>query len=427
MQEMGSLLAPPPHSIEAEGAVLGALLLDAAAYDRIPFLLSAHFYRQDHRWIYEAITTLIERGRPVDLVLVAEEMERAGTLEKCGGATYLGRLMQNTPGPINIGRHAELVRNKFILRELITNSTRVAEEAMAPGAEPEKIAEDAEIAFLSVLDTGKGGGLVHIGQAVGEYLDFIDSHPNGIETGLRDLDALTGGLLPGNLVVVAGRPHMGKTSCALQMAEHICEQSPGMMFSLESSRREMAGRMVEWHKHRHGRDGAVDRVYKLKLFIDDTAGVTPGYIRARLRRMKRQHGLSLIVVDYLQLVRGRGDSREQEVASVSRELKAIAKEFNVPLIALSQLNRKVEDRNDKRPHMSDLRESGAIEADADLILMLYRPDYYDQNFQGSLAEAEIIVAKNRNTGRTGLAKVTFSRELGRFGDWLPERVRTGSV
>lgn len=426
MNEAGNLLAPP-HSLDAEQSVLGALLLDAAAYDRISFLQPAHFYRQDHRWIFEAIAALIERGRPVDLVLLAEEMERLGTLEKIGGAAYLGALMQNTAGPMNIGKHAELVRDKYILRELVQNSMRIQEKAFAPGARPVEVAEEAETAFLSVLDAGKGGGLVHIGQAVTEYLEFVDQHPNGIETGLRDLDALTGGLLPGNLVIVAGRPHMGKTSAALQMAEHICEQQPGLMFSLESTRREMAGRMVEWHKHRAGRDAAVDKVYKLKLFIDDTSSITPGFIRSRLRRMKRQHGLSLIVVDYLQLVRGKGESREQEVASVSRELKAIAKEFNVPLIALAQLNREVEKRNDKRPHLSDLRESGSIEADADLILMLYRPDYYDQQFQGSLAEAEIIVGKNRNNGRTGLAKVTFSRDLGRFGDWLPERFRTGAA
>jgi replicative DNA helicase len=218
---------------------------------------------------------------------------------------------------------------------------------------------------------------------------------------------------------------MGKTALGLQFLERICETKPGLMFSLESQRREMAGRLIEWHKHRLGRDAALDRVFKLQFFIDDSSRLSPGMMRARLRRMKRQNGLSVVVVDYLQLMEGKGDSSEQEVAYISRQLKAIAKEFQVPVIALAQLNRKVEERADKRPHMSDLRESGSIEQDADLVLLTYRPDYYDQNFQDTLAEAEILVPKNRNTGRTGLVKVTFNRDLGRFGDFVPERFRAG--
>jgi replicative DNA helicase len=256
-------------------------------------------------------------------------------------------------------------------------------------------------------------------------VEWIDAHPNGIETGLSDLDSMTGGLLPGNLVLIAGRPSMGKTALALQWSEHICEQQPGMMFSLEATRREIAGRLIEWHKHRAGRDAAVDKIFKLKLFIDETSSITPGLMRARMRRMQRQHRLSLIVVDYLQLMRGKGDSREQEVASISRELKAIAKDFEIPVVALAQLSREVEKRQDKRPNMSDLRESGALEQDADLILFPFRPDYYDTKFEGSMAEAEIIVAKNRNNGRTGTAKVMFSRTLNRFGEFIPERFRSG--
>lgn len=418
-------LKVPPHSREAEQSLLGALLLDNTAFDRVSWLAAEAFYADQHRRLWSCLARMIDAGKPADMVTVCVELGE-GDLDKVGGAAYLAALMQNTPSAMNILRYAEVVRDKAIFRQLAQRGIEIADRALSGNEDPRALADEAESSFLSVLDNRARSDAVHIGQAATEYIEWIDANPNGIETGLKGVDALTGGLQPGNLVIIAGRTHMGKTSLALQMAEHICGQLPGQMFSLESTRREIAGRLIEWHKHRIGRDAAVDKVFNLKLFIDETPAISPGAVRARLRRFKRQHGLALVVVDYLQLMDGKGDSREQEVSFISRQLKAIAKEFEVPMIALAQLNRKVEERADKRPHMSDLRESGAIEQDADLILLLYRPDYYDAEFAGSLAEAEIHVPKNRNTGRTGLVKVMFARDIGRFGDWLPQQYRTGS-
>lgn len=416
----------PPHSSEAEQSLIGAVLLDNRAFDRVSWLAPNAFYEDRHRRVWSAIVRLIEAGREADVVTVSETL--GDDLERAGGAAYLAALTQTTPTALNAHRYAEIVRDKRILRELAQRGTDIAEKALAASADPRELAQEAEASIMAVLDDRiVSGDVVHIGQAATEYVDWVDAHPNGIETGLKDFDALTGGLLPGNLLIIAGRTHMGKTSLALQFAEHICEKAPGVMFSLEATRREIAGRLVEWHKHRAGRDAAVDKVFRLNLFIDDSARISPAMMRARLRRAKRQHGLSLVVVDYLQLVAGKGDTREQEVAHISRELKAIGKEFEVPVIALAQLNRDVEKRADKKPYMSDLRESGAIEQDADIIALLYRPDYYDANFEGSMAEAEIHVPKNRNTGRTGLVKVMFSRDIGRFGDWVPERFRPGAA
>jgi replicative DNA helicase len=419
-------LKQPPHSAEAEQSLLGALMLDNQAFEKVSWLAQDAFYSDRHRRLWHCLSRMIEAGRQADMVTVAAEL--GDDLDKAGGQAYLGALAQNTPSALNITRYAELVYEKSVQRQLALVGTAIAEEALAPGArDVRKMLDEAESKILAIGEHGtRSSDIVPIGKALAEYVDWIDEHPNGIETGLKDVDALTGGLLPGNLVVIAGRPHMGKTAYALQCAEHICAtDQPGLVFSLESSRREIAGRLVEWHKHKAGRDAAVDRVFQLKLFIDDSSDIGPGLIRSKLRRMKKANGCALVIVDYLQLVRGKGDSREQEVAFVSRELKSIAKEFKVPVIALAQLNRDVEKRIDKRPHMADLRESGSIEADADLILLLYRPDYYERDCQTPVPEAEVIVAKNRNTGRTGSVKVMFAREIGRFGDFLPERYRTG--
>lgn len=412
-------LVEPPASLEAEQAVIGGVLLSNEAYESVSWLQPQAFYADRHRNAWECIARLLEAGQPADLLTVSAE---AG--EKAGGAAYLAELIQYTPSSRNIERYARMVQAKADARRLYQVATAAAEAALSQNADTEAILEVFERDVLAIRDARSGvSDSVHIGKAVTEYLDWVDEHPSGIETGLQDLDGLTGGLLPGNLVIVAGRPHMGKTSLALQFAEHICEKAPGVMFSLESSRREIAGRLIEWHRGRMGRDKAVDKVFKLNLFIDDTAGLSTGMMRARLRRLKKRHGISLVVVDYLQLVRGKADTREQEVASISRDLKQMAKEFEVPVVALSQLSRKVEERSDKRPMMSDLRESGAIEQDADLIELVYRPDYYDAKYEGSVAESEIIVAKNRNTGRNGTVKVMFSRDMGRFSDYIPERFR----
>jgi replicative DNA helicase len=341
-------LRVPPHSTEAEQAIIGGVLLSQDSFDKVSWLRADAFYAHAHRLLWGAIARLTESGKPADMVTVCEAL--GDNLEKIGGAAYIAAICQSTPGVIHLNRYAELVRDKAILRDLARRGTEIAEKALAAGAEPKALVEEAEATIFEVRDSHVGTvQLVHGGQAAVEYVEWVDEHPNGIETGLADLDALTGGLLPGNLVIIAGRTHMGKTALGLQFLERICETKPGLMFSLESQRREMAGRLIEWHKHRLGRDAAVDRVFKLQFFIDDSSRLSPGMMRARLRRMKRQHGLSVVVVDYLQLMEGKGDSREQEVAYISRQLKAIAKEFQVPVIALAQLNRKVEERIRQAP------------------------------------------------------------------------------
>jgi replicative DNA helicase len=418
-------LRVPPHSTEAEQSIIGALLVDNQAFDSVSWLTADAFYADGHRRIWQCIVRMLEAGKAADIVTVCDDLGPV-ELERAGGPAYLASLAQNTPSALNVRRYADLVRQKHMLRELAQRATGIAEQALSGAADPAQIIEEAEASILEVRDThdGRRGEAIHIGQACTEYVEWVDENPNGIETGFVDLDSLTGGLMPGNLVLIAGRPSMGKTALALQFSENISATVPGLMFSLEATRREIAGRLIEWHKHRAGRDAAVDKVFNLKFFIDDSAGITTGTMRARLRRVKRKHGLSLVVVDYLQLMRGRGDSREQEVASISRDLKAIAKDFQVPVVALAQLSRKVEERSDKRPTMADLRESGALEQDADVILFPFRPDYYDSKFEAPLAEAEIIVAKNRNNGRTGVVKVMFARDLNRFGDFVPERYRS---
>ncbi len=414
-------LKVPPHSNESEQAVLGALLIDNSAYEKVADLIVAEdFYKDDHRRIYRHVSRLIEASKAADVVTVGASMDASEDAGRYGGLAYLGALAESTPSAVNIRRYAELVRERSIQRQLATAGTEIAEDALGSAPDVMALLEQAEAKIMSVRDQRRtASDVVHVAQACTEYLDWIEEHPNGIEMGLRDLDALTGGLLPGSFVVIAGRPSMGKTALALQAVEHICTRVPGLMFSLDQTRREVAGRLVEWHRHRAGRDGAVDKVFNLRFFVDETPGLTIAAMRAKLRRTVREHGCSLVVVDYIQQMRAKGETREQEVAFISRELKAIAKDFKVPVLALAQLNRAVDQRGDKRPGMSDLRESGAIEQDADLILFPFRPDYYDPRFQAPLAEAEIIVAKNKNNGRTGLAKVMFSRDLNRFGDYIP--------
>lgn len=406
-------------SIEAEQSLLGALLRDNGAYDRISDFPGSALIREDHRVIFRSIQRMLEAGKPVDLILLAEALEAHGELERVGGLAYLGSLVQSVNTSANIRHHAKLIHNAAILRNLRASAEEIS-IACESHEDPRVIAEAAEAKILSVLDTGTDREYVHIGAAVAEAVEYEESDHKGIPTGLRDLDQLTSGLGNSNLIIIAGRPGMGKSALAMQIAETVSKAHPAAVFTLEMSRREVAGRMLKYHTAMTDRDDAVRHLFGLNMQIDDTPGVSVGHIRSRCRRIKRQHGLSLIVVDYLQLMKGQGNNRNEEIGSISRGLKSIAKEFDVPVVALSQLSRKVEERADKRPLMSDLRESGEIEQDADLILFVYRDEVYDESSEAR-GTAEIICRKNRN-GAIGDCRLTFQGEYTRFGNYDGPRI-----
>jgi replicative DNA helicase len=406
-------------SIQAEMSLLGCLLRDNGAYDRISDFPGNAFSREDHRIIFQSIQRMLDAGKAVDIILLAEALDAHGELERVGGLEYLSTLTQSSNTSANIRHHAKLVHNAAILRNLRASAEEIALSCDSHN-DPRDIAEAAEKKILSVLDINTERDYVHIGQAVAEAVDWEDTEHVSIDTGLRDLDNLTGGFGNGNLIIIGARPSMGKTSLAMQVAENVSREHPAAVFSLEMTRREVAGRMLKYHSYQMDRSAAISHLHGLNMQIDDTPAVSVGHIRSRCRRIKRQHGLSLIVVDYLQLMRGDGDNRNQEIGSISRGLKSIAKEFDVPVIALSQLSRKVEERSDKRPVMSDLRESGEIEQDADLILFVYRDEVYDESSEAR-GTAEILCRKNRNGG-IGDCRLTFRGEYTRFGNYDGDRI-----
>jgi replicative DNA helicase len=405
-------LKPPPHSVEAERSILGGLILDNHALDRASFLEPAHFYRDDHRRIFAAIKELIERGRPADMVLVIEHLEAGGHLDKAGGAKYIAEVCQNTPGPANVARYAELVRDKAILRGLVQCGTEVAEKALVGTIPPMELAEEAAASFLGIQAQGDTGGAVGFGQALVEAVEAADNPVKGLSTGYQELDRVMGAMGPGDMIIVAGRPSMGKTALAMNIAEHVAAHDTVAVLSLEMQRRKIAGRVLRHHELKVGREAALDRLYRLKLFIDDSAAMTVGQARVRLRKIQRQHGLKLVVVDYLQLMQAKGENRTQEVSAISRGLKEIAKSLNVVVLAVAQLNRGAEGRADSRPVLSDLRESGQIEQDADVIAFVYREDYYRPDTPWS-GIAEVIVRKNRD-GAIGTAHLEWHPETTRF-------------
>lgn len=440
----------PPQSIEAEQSVLGGLLLDNTAWDRITDIMSeTDFYRADHRLIFQHIMLLIENNRPADVLTVAESLERSAKLEEAGGQAYLGSLSMNTPSAANIRRYAEIVRERAIMRQLAQAGTEIADAAYNPtGREAKDLIDEAEAKVFQIAEAGAKAkqGFVKIDPLLTETVERIDmlySRENkddviGLATGYVDLDRMTSGLQQGELVVIAARPSMGKTALAMNIVEHVALhlKKAAAVFSMEMSGSQLTLRMigsvgrVDQHKLRSGTfeetewPKLVDAVGKLndsQIHIDDTAGLNALEVRSRARRLHRQcGGLSLIVVDYLQLMSGTSSGREEnratEVAEISRSLKSLAKELKVPVIALSQLNRSVESRQDKRPMMSDLRESGAIEQDADLILFIYRDEVYNPTNEASKGKAEIIVAKQRN-GPTGPVTLTFLGRHTRFENY----------
>ena len=440
----------PPQSIEAEQSVLGGLLLDNTAWDRVSDIVSDNeFYRADHRLIFQHIILLIENGKPADVLTVAESLERSAKLEEAGGQAYLGSLSLNTPSAANIRRYAEIVRERAIMRQLAGAGTAIADAAYNPeGRDAAAMIDEAEAKIFQIAEVGAKAkqGFVKIDPLLTETVERIDmlySRENkddviGLATGYVDLDRMTSGLQAGELIIIAARPSMGKTALAMNIVEHVTLnlKKTAAVFSMEMSGTQLALRMigsvgrVDQHKLRSGTfeesewPKLVDAVGKLNdshIHIDDTAGLNTLEVRTRARRLHRETGgLNLIVVDYLQLMSGSSSGREEnratEVAEISRGLKSLAKELKVPVIALSQLNRSVESRVDKRPMMSDLRESGAIEQDADLIMFIYRDEVYNPTNEASKGKAEIIIAKQRN-GPTGPVTLTFIGRHTRFENY----------
>ena len=441
------LIKLPPHSVEAEQSVLGGLLLDNTAWDKIADMIGeSDFYRADHRLIYRHVSKLIGNSRPADVITVSESLESTRELDGIGGLAYLGALAQNTPTAANIRRYAEIVRERAVMRKLAEVGTEIAETAYNPmGKEAGQMLDEAESKVFAISEAGARGkqGFMDMQPLLTQVVERIDmlynrdnpSDVTGVPTGFTDLDRMTSGLQPGELVIVAGRPSMGKTSLALNMAEHVALESglPVGVFSMEMGASQLVMRMLgsvgrlDQHKVRTGRladedwrklTDAVGRLNDAPIHIDETAALNALELRARARRLHRQYGkLGLIVVDYLQLMSAstQGENRATEISEISRGLKALAKELNVPVVALSQLNRSLEQRPNKRPIMSDLRESGAIEQDADLILFIYRDEVYNQDSPDK-GKAEVIISKQRN-GPIGTVTLVFQGEYTRFANF----------
>jgi replicative DNA helicase len=443
----------PPHSVEAEQAVLGGLMLDNSAWDAVADRITAEdFYRRDHQLIFAAIADLAARNEPLDAVTLAEQLERNNQLEESGGLDYLATLARETPSAANIRSYADIVRERAQLRRLISVGGEITTNAFnTEGRSVTELIDDAERRVFEIAESGRktGSGFVPIRDLLGDMIDKLDMlHQNqgqltGVSTGFTELDRMTAGLQPGDLVIVAGRPSMGKTSFALNIGENAAlgrKQVPVAIFSMEMSRDQLGLRMIsslgrinqshlrtgnfgdeEWSRI----NGAINMMKTAPIYIDDTGALTPTEVRARARRLKREHGLGLVIVDYLQLMQvpGNKENRATEISEISRSLKALAKELSVPVIALSQLNRSVEQRTDKKPVMSDLRESGAIEQDADVIMMIYREEVYDSNTTRK-GIADIIITKQRN-GPTGEVSLTFLGEYTKFENLVAESYGAG--
>ncbi|MEQ1674016.1 MAG: replicative DNA helicase [Candidatus Nitrotoga sp.] len=439
----------PPHSVEAEQSVLGGILLDTTALDKISDLIGEQdFYRFEHRLIFRHIARLSDHAKAVDVITVAESLESNAELDKAGGLAYLGSLAQNVPSAANIRRYAEIVRERGIMRRLVEVGNEIASSAYAPaGRDAGQLLDEAESRVFAIAEAGDRGqqgfvALPPLLTAVVERIETLYGRENksavtGAPTGFTDLDNMTSGLQPGELIIVAGRPSMGKTAFAINIAEHVAleEKKPVAIFSMEMGGTQLAMRMLgsigKLNQH-HLRTGqledddwprltyALGRLNDAPIFIDESAALNSLELRSRARRLHRQNdGLGLIVVDYLQLMSApsgkQSENRATEISEISRSLKALAKELRVPVVALSQLNRSLELRPNKRPMMSDLRESGAIEQDADLILFIYRDEVYNPESPDK-GKAEIIIGKQRN-GPIGKVDLTFRGEYTRFENY----------
>mgnify|MGYP006413919529 FL=1 len=444
-----SALKVPPHSIEAEQSILGGLLIDNKAIDRIAGQVSASdFYRNDHRIIFTHISKLIDNNDPADIVTVAESLEQNAELTKVGGVAYLGLVAENAPTASNISGYAKIVRERSIMRNLVEVGSDIVESAFSPqGKDAQQLLDESESKIFQIADAGTSEklGFIDIKELLPKAAQRIDDlyqldDPNGVTgvpSGYSDLDQKTAGLQPGDLIIIAGRPSMGKTSLALNIAEHVGMEAglPVAIFSMEMGAAQLTMRLLgsvgklDQHKMRIGQlededwpklTNALGVLNEAPIFIDEGSALNSYEVRARARRLHRQQGkLGLIVIDYIQLMSSANEqsneNRATEVSEISRSLKALAKELNVPVVALSQLNRSVESRPDKRPMMSDLRESGAIEQDADVIMFIYRDEVYNPE-TAEKGVAEILLSKQRN-GPTGTVKLTFLGQYTRFENY----------
>ena len=435
----------PPHSLEAEQSLIGGLMLDNMAWDKVGDMIAEmDFYRDDHRRIFRHISRLIEQGKPADVVTVYESLEKNNESEAAGGLAYLGEIANSTPSAANIRRYAEIVRERAVLRKLVTVGDDISSSALNPkGKDAKELLDKAEAAIFEIAEQGarQRTGFVSLQPLLGQVVDRIQelydknnhSDVTGVPTGFRDLDIKTSGLQPGDMVIVAGRPSMGKTAFALNIAEHVGVETrlPVAIFSLEMPGTQLAMRLLssvgrlDQHRVRTGRLNddewqkltySLGKLHDAPIHIDETGSINSIDLRSRARRLAREYGgkLGLIVIDYLQLMTStrEGENRATEISEISRSIKSLAKELSVPIVALSQLNRSLEQRPNKRPVMSDLRESGAIEQDADVIIFLYRDEVYNPDSQDK-GTAEIIIGKQRN-GPIGTIRLTFLGQYTRF-------------
>ncbi|OGT05966.1 MAG: replicative DNA helicase [Gammaproteobacteria bacterium GWF2_41_13] len=444
----------PPHSTEAELSLLGGLMLDNQAWDKIVDRISAiDFYHQRHRLIFDAMMYLSSKDRPLDALTISEALKSREQLSEIGDESYLFELANNALSATNIVAYADIIREKSILRQLIGVTNSIADNAFNPqGRDSLEVLDDAERQIFAIAEQKKRGrGVTKIDSLLAKAIDRIDTlyHSDqtitGLSVGYHDFDEMTSGLQPADLIIVAGRPSMGKTAFAMNIAEHaaINNSKPILVFSMEMPGEALAMRIIsslsriDQHKVRTGRlededwpriTSAVNLLAEAKLFVDDTPALSPAELRARARRLAREQGdLGLIIVDYLQLMQVPGfrENRTTEVSEISRTLKAIAKELHVPILALSQLNRSLEARSDKRPVMSDLRESGGLEQDADVIVFIYRDEVYNENSPDK-GKAEIIIAKQRN-GPIGKLFLTFLGKFTRFENYTPDIYTGGTL
>jgi replicative DNA helicase len=446
LQSAAPQLKTSPHSAEAEQSVLGGVMLDNAAWDRIADKVhEVDFFRREHQIIFAAIRALSEESTPFDVVTLSEWLEAHGQLDQVGGLAYLGDLVRNTPSAANIQAYAAIVRDRAVLRGLIRVGTDIAESAYhTKGRNAAELLDHAEKLVFELAENRSRTlrGFRPMTELLVDVVDRIDAlfqrdNPiTGVASGFSDLDDKTSGLQMGDLIIVAGRPSMGKTAFAMNLVEHaaIGERMVAAVFSLEMPAEQLSMRLIsslgriDQHKVRTGKldeddwprlTSAVSMLNESLIFVDDTPALTPGELHARCRRLKREHGLGLVIVDYLQLMQvpGTKENRATEISEISRSLKALAKELRVPVVALSQLNRGLEQRQDKRPVMSDLRESGAIEQDADVIIFIYRDEVYHEDSQHK-GMAEILLAKQRN-GPVGKVNLTFLGQYTRFENHAP--------
>lgn len=434
----GNMERIPPQNLEAEQSVLGAMLLDRdAIITATEYLNAGDFYRDGHQKIFKAMVALSERGEPVDLVTLVEELRGESQLEAIGGIGYLTSLANTVPTSANVGYYARIVREKAVLRSLINTATRIVARSFEAKEDVEEILDDAERSILEVSQRSNPQGFASMKDILKGAFDRIDNlwgnkgGVTGVPTGFPDLDNITCGLQNSDLVILAARPSMGKTTLALNIAQHIAvnEKQPVAVFSLEMSKEQLVQRIlcaqanIDAQRLRRGflsdedypkLTKAAGPLAEAPLFIDDTASISVMEMRAKARRLKAEHGLSAVFIDYLQLMQGSGrsENRQQEISAISRSLKALAKELQVPVIALSQLSRAVEQREKKRPMLSDLLESGGIEANADIVVFIYREGYYNQNMENR-NDTEIIIAKHRN-GPVGTVHLFFKESHNKF-------------